>query len=71
MLGNVRKFKNLANLLLLFVKITKFLEFSTKITIKTIVILTLGCASFQKAPVVPVVLAVDRPNRIFSANRAN
>ena len=37
MLENSRKFKNSPNLLLLFVKITKFLEFSKKITIKTIV----------------------------------
>ena len=37
MLENPRKFKNSPNLLLLFVKITKFLEFSKKITIKTIV----------------------------------
>ncbi len=36
-LQNPRKFKNSPNLLLLFVKITKFLEFSKKITIKTIV----------------------------------
>ena len=33
MLENHRKFKNSSNLLLLFVKITKFLEFSKKITI--------------------------------------
>ena len=32
MLENPRKFKNSSNLLLLFVKITKFLEFSNKIT---------------------------------------
>ena len=37
MLENPRKFKNSPNLLLLFVKITKFIEFSKKITIKTIV----------------------------------
>ena len=37
MLENPRKFKNSPNLLVLFVKITKFLEFSKKITIKTIV----------------------------------
>ena len=36
-LQNPRKLKNSPNLLLLFVKITKFLEFSIKITIKTIV----------------------------------
>ena len=34
MYQNLRKFKNSPNLLLLFVKITKFLEFSKKITIK-------------------------------------
>ena len=37
MLENPRKFKNSLNLLLLFVKITKFLEFFKKLTIKTIV----------------------------------
>ena len=37
MLENPRKLKNSPNLLLLFVKITKFLEFSKSITIKTIV----------------------------------
>ena len=37
MLENPRKFKNSLNLLLLVVKITKFLEFFKKITIKTIV----------------------------------
>ena len=37
MLQNPRKFKNSPNLLALFAKITKFLEFSKKITIKTIV----------------------------------
>ena len=37
MLENSKKFENSPNLLLLFVKITKFLEFSAKITIKTIV----------------------------------
>ena len=36
-LENPRKFKNSPHLLLLFVKITKFLEISKKITIKTIV----------------------------------
>ena len=36
-LQNPRKFKNSPNLLLLFVKIAKFLEFSIKITRKTIV----------------------------------
>ena len=34
---NVRKFKNSPNFLPLFVKITKVLEFSKKIIIKTIV----------------------------------
>ena len=38
-LKNPRKLKNSPNLLLLFVKITKFLEFSIKISIKTIVFL--------------------------------
>ena len=37
MLQNPRKLKNSPNLLVLFVKVTKFLEFSKKITIKTIV----------------------------------
>ena len=37
MFENPRNLKNLPNLLMLFVKITKFLEFSKKITIKTIV----------------------------------
>ena len=36
MLENPRKLKNSPNLLLLFAKITKFLEFSKKITRKTI-----------------------------------
>ena len=34
MLENPKKFKNSPNLLVIFVKITKFLEFSKKITIK-------------------------------------
>ena len=42
-LENSRKLKDPPNLLLLFVKITKFLEFSKKkITIKTIVFSTSG-----------------------------
>ena len=36
-LENPRKLKSSANLLLLYVKITQFLEFSKKITIKAIV----------------------------------
>ena len=36
-LENPRKLKNSPNLLLLFVKVTKFLKFSKKITRKTIV----------------------------------
>ena len=34
MLENPKKFKNSPNLLVIFVKITKFLEYSKKITIK-------------------------------------
>ena len=39
MLQNPRQFENSPNLLMLFVKITKFLQFSKKITKKTIVFL--------------------------------
>ena len=48
MLENPRKFKNSPNLLLLFVKITKFLEFSKKITVKTIVFSNSGRSHLWK-----------------------
>ena len=51
MLENPRKFKNSPNLSVLFVKITKFLEISKKITIKTIVFSNsdqVQCSSFGK-----------------------
>ena len=44
MLENPRKFKNSPYVLLLFVKITKFLEFSKKITIKNIFFSNFGVA---------------------------
>ena len=42
-----RKLKNSPNLLVLFVKITKFFEFSKKITIKTIVFSNSGIGMFR------------------------
>ena len=46
MLENPKNFKNSPNLMVLFVKITKFLEFSKKITIKTI--------GFSNSELIPV-----------------
>ena len=51
MLENPRKFENSPNLLLLFVKITKCLEFSKKITIKTIAFRTLAHPTFPNPAV--------------------
>ena len=48
MLGNPRKLKNSPNLWLLFVKIKKCLEFSKKITIKTIVFSNSALGYLQK-----------------------
>ena len=47
-LENPRKRKNSPNLLLLFVKIRKILEFSKKITIKTIVFSNSGTGPSQR-----------------------
>ena len=52
MLEHPRKFKNSPNLLLLFVKITKFFEFSKKITIKTTVFSNSGICGFRKLVIV-------------------
>ena len=50
MLENPRKFENSPNLLLLFVKITKCLEFFKKITIKTIVFSNSAGSPLPAAP---------------------
>ena len=47
MLENSKKLKNSPNLLVIFVKITKFLEFSKKVTIKTIVFWNSGGAYYN------------------------